>query len=131
MKAVTLIARNELVFQEPLGPSPAAGKFLVQLKVSGICHIDYEVRREIVTSGASSLSQCREYLGFVCDVWFGVRSLHLASGWLIPISSMTLSSVWNECASFSGKTQALLILSGIMFSSHLEKQLVCADRIWC
>ena len=43
MKAVTFIARNELVFQEPLDPSPAAGKFVVQLKVSGICHLDYEL----------------------------------------------------------------------------------------
>ena len=43
MKAVTFIARNESGFQEPLGPSPAAGKLVVQLKVSGICHIDYEV----------------------------------------------------------------------------------------
>ena len=43
MKAVTFIARNESGFQESLGPSPAVGKFVVQLKVSGICHIDYEV----------------------------------------------------------------------------------------
>ena len=43
MKAVTFIARNKSGFQESLGPSPAAGKLVVQLKVSGICHIDYEV----------------------------------------------------------------------------------------
>ena len=43
MQAVTFIARNESGFQEPLGPSPAAGKFVLQLKVSGICHIDYEL----------------------------------------------------------------------------------------
>ena len=43
MKAVTFIASNGSGFQEPLGPSPAAGKFVVKLKVSGICHIDYEV----------------------------------------------------------------------------------------
>ena len=33
--------------------------------------------REIVTSGASPLSQGHEYLGFVCDVWFGVCELSL------------------------------------------------------
>ena len=43
MKAVTFIARNWSGFEEPLGPSPAAGKFVVQLKVSGICHLDYEL----------------------------------------------------------------------------------------
>ena len=38
--------------------------------------------REIVTSGASPLSQGHEYLGFVCDVWFGVRELSLG-GWVV------------------------------------------------
>ena len=52
--------------------------------------------------------------GLVC------ASFHLASGLLIPISSKTISSVWSDCASFSGTTQALFILSGIMFSSHLK-----------
>ena len=130
MKAVTFIAHNESGFQEPLGPSPAAGKFVVQLKFSGICHMDYEVLEGNCDITGFPLVPGHEYLGFVCDVGIGVRSLHLASGLLIPISSMTLSSVWNECASFSGKTQALLILSGIMFWSHLEKQLVCAERRW-
>lgn len=35
-----------------------------------------------MTSGASSLSQCHEYLGFVCDVWFGVCELSLGE-WVV------------------------------------------------
>ena len=38
--------------------------------------------REIVTSGASPLSQGHEYLGFVCDVWFGVCELSLGE-WVV------------------------------------------------
>ena len=77
MKAVTFIARDESGFQEPLGPSPATGKFLVQLKVSGICHIDYEVLEGNSDIRGFPLSQGHEYLSFVCDVWFGVRELSL------------------------------------------------------
>ena len=82
MKAVTFIAHNESGFQEPLGASPAAGKFVVQLKFSGICHMDYEVLEGNCDITGFPLVPGHEYLGFVCDVWFGVRELSLGE-WVV------------------------------------------------
>ena len=76
-----------------------------------------------MTPGASPL--CRAMNIPVLSVMSGLASasFHLASGLLIPISSKARQCGVN--AQVIAVKKGLFILSRKMFSSHLEKQLVC------
>ena len=80
---------------------------MVQLKVSGICHIFNEVLEENCDTRGFPLVPGHEYPGFVCDVGFGVRELSLGECVFNPKFKYG-TSVWSECASFSGKKTSLI-----------------------
>lgn len=127
MKAVTFNARNESGVRSLHVAAPRPENSWYSSRSAGSATSLMKSWRKIVTPGASPL--CRAMNIPVLSVMSGLvcASFHLASVFLIPNSSMARQCGVNAQV-LAVKKQALFIFSRTMFSSHLEKQLVCTER---
>jgi threonine dehydrogenase-like Zn-dependent dehydrogenase len=75
MKAVLFTAKNTVQFTDLPDPKPGAGEVVVEVMASGICHTDYEVKKDNYGTGAFPVVPGHEYAGVVVEVGSGVSGV--------------------------------------------------------
>ena len=72
MKAIVYTAKNEVTFKDFPDPKAGPDEVIVAVKVSGICHTDYEVLKDNYGTGAFPVVPGHEYAGVVIEVGVNV-----------------------------------------------------------
>lgn len=75
MKAIVYTAKNEVTFKDFPDPKAGPDEVIVAVKVSGICHTDYEVLKDNYGTGAFPVVPGHEYAGVVIEVGVNVTSV--------------------------------------------------------
>ncbi len=77
MKAIVFTAKNEVSYTDLPDPKAGAGEVVVEVKASGICHTDYEVKKDNYGTGAFPVVPGHEYAGVIVEVGAGVTGVSL------------------------------------------------------
>lgn len=75
MKAIVFTAKNEVSYTDQPDPKAGAGEVVVEVKASGICHTDYEVKKDNYGTGAFPVVPGHEYAGVIVEVGEGVTGV--------------------------------------------------------
>ena len=77
MKAIVFTAKNEVSYADLPDPKAGEGEVVVEVKASGICHTDYEVKKDNYGTGAFPVVPGHEYAGVIVEVGSGVSGVKL------------------------------------------------------
>ena len=75
MKAIVFTAKNEVSYTDLPDPKAGEGEVVVEVKASGICHTDYEVKKDNYGTGAFPVVPGHEYAGVIVEVGSGVTNV--------------------------------------------------------